>query len=143
MLATLAVPKVPTVIVGVLLPARVRIFVPEALLSRVHPAAVAVVISPKVKLPMVRAESKLTVISAVTSSVLKSALKPEASAMVEPLQFAELLQSPFERLVHVPLAANAGTASAALAIIAASSLRAAGEPERALRGLRWVGLLMK
>lgn len=107
--AFLAVPRVLTVIVGVPLPTpSVRMLVAEPLLERAQPPAVAVVMSPKVRLPIVRAESSWTVLSAARSSVAKFAVKPEPSAMVVPLQFAPSLQRPpVVALVQVPSAADA------------------------------------
>ncbi len=63
--------------------------------------------SSKLRFPMVRALSSVTVASVVRCSVLKLAVLPEPFAIVPPLQLAAFAQPPPARLVHTPLTAPA------------------------------------
>ena len=107
MVAVFPDPRAFTVTVGVT-PARMRLLVAVPLLSRTHPAAVVVLVSPKIRPVRVRSESSLTVLSAVRLSVLKLAVEPRPSATMPPDQFPVVLQEPPETVwVHVPSAARA------------------------------------
>lgn len=100
------------VIVG-LVPARVSVFAP----ANTQEPAVAVSVSPKVMLPIVRAVSTVTVTAPGISIVLKSALLPEPSATVPPDQSVVSLQFPDAVDVQVPDSAFAasGMSSGAMA----------------------------
>ena len=94
-----------TVMLG-LVPASVRMLPVEPLLSKIQLPAEAVVVSPKIRFPIVRAESRRTVVSAARFRVLKLAVKPTPSAMVPPDQLVPALQRlPEVSWVHVPSAA--------------------------------------
>ena len=62
-------------------------------------------LSPKVRFPIVREPSSVTVVLAVMSSVLKSAVKPVPSAITLLFQLPAVAQLPPARLFQVPLAA--------------------------------------
>src|SRR2546423_2939222 len=70
---------------------------------------VSAVVSPRIRFPMVRAASSVTVLLAVRFSVLKSAVASVPLAIVPLFQLAELVQLPdalpVTRLVQVPSAA--------------------------------------
>ena len=70
----------------------------------VQPKIVAAV-SPKIRLPIVRSLSSVTVRAAVMSRVLKSAVKPLPSAIVLLCQLEAVDQLPSASVVQVPLAA--------------------------------------
>src|SRR4051812_40568055 len=74
--------------------ASVSIFAGVPLLSTIQLLLAAV--SPNIKPPMLRAVSRWTVLSAVISSVLKSAVASVPLAMLPPDQFAELDHEPPE-----------------------------------------------
>ena len=115
MVTPLPVPRAFTVINGV--PPRVSVLPP----STSQPAAEDVLVSPKSKFPRVLSVSSVTVLSAVMSIVLKSAVLPLASATVPPDQLEVSLQLPLASAVHVPLCA-----------MAAWDPRSAVQPERIL-----------
>ena len=102
------VPRSLTVMVGVV-PARISLFVAVPPLSRIQRETVELSVSPKTKLPIVRGVSKVTVVSAVVSKVLKFAVEPDPSAITPgvPAQLPVALQLPPEVLVQVPSAACA------------------------------------
>ena len=123
--AVFPAPSALTVMVGVP-PARVKMLPAVPLLSRIQLPAVAVAVSPKVRLPMVWAELRWTVLSVVISIVLKSAVKPEPLATVPPDQFVVVSQRPPEASwVQVPLVAEATeaiTANSTISIARTGSL---------------------
>ena len=94
-----------TVIVGVP-PARVRTLLADPLLSRTQPPAEVMSVSPKRRLPMILAVSRRTVVSPARSSVLKSAVNPEPSAITLLDQFALTPHRfPLAACVQIPSAA--------------------------------------
>jgi hypothetical protein len=100
MFANLPDPSGLTVMVGVV-PARMSD--PPAPLVRNQVAALLVVVSPKMRLPIAREASSATVTSAVGFSVLKSALLPSPPAMTLPVQFVLVPQEPPAALLQVLL----------------------------------------
>src|SRR4051812_13126876 len=105
----------PTVMTGVGAPLpRVSTLARLPPLSSVHWFD-CVVASLNFNCPMVRDESRLTVVSAVMFSVEKSARLPEPSATVPPVHLVVSLHSPLVVELHVPLAALATEATLAAA----------------------------
>src|SRR5262245_37121007 len=81
------------------------------------------VVSLKIKLPMVREPSSVTVASATRLRVPKSAVLPAPLATVLPDQLPGVGQPPPAGLVHVPFCAAAGFASAPNTAAAKSARR--------------------
>ena len=106
MVAALPLASGMTEIEGVV-PANVKIFPGVPLLSKNQPAPEFKLMSPKIRLPIVLAESKwITVGSVVKSTWLKFAVLPLPLATVPFNQFAPLLHSPpVTTLVHTLLCA--------------------------------------
>lgn len=96
-------PSALTVMAGAV-PPRVRVLAATPLLSRTQLAGVVGSVSPKTRLLTVRAESRCAVLSAVRSSVLKSALLVLPSATTAFSQFTGWLQRPpLTGWIHAPL----------------------------------------
>ena len=94
----LPVPSALTVMVGVV-PAKVRIFAGVELLASVQLAGVVLIsVSPNVRWPMVTGESRLTVVSAGRSRVLKSEVVPAPLPMRLFSQLPAIFQAPPEEL---------------------------------------------
>src|SRR5215208_8105784 len=106
MLAAARFPRAFTVMVG--LPEATDSASPldgSPLPSSVQLAAEEVFVLPKTRFPIVRGESRRTVLFAVRLSALKSADEPAPLATTPPSQFAPLLHSPpLAALTHAPLA---------------------------------------
>ena len=109
MVAVLPVPRALTVMV----PSPVRVLAAFPLLLRIQLPAVAVLLSPKTRLLMVRALSKLTVRSAV---ILLVKFAAALSAMMLFNQFVLRLQMPLASTFHVPAAACADCVASIAAI---------------------------
>ncbi len=70
-------------------------------LSTIQLAADAMSVSPKIRLPIVRGVSSVTVVSAINSSVANVAVRASPLPMMPSCHFELSLHSPFVSLIHV------------------------------------------
>jgi len=107
-------------------PAKVSEFAGVPPSVTVHPNPEVELISPKTRVPMVMGSPKVTIRSAVISTLAKFAVKPIPEATTPPTQggvvATEVLQVPSTFVLQVPLAACADWASNNAAAVTANDL---------------------